>query len=291
MKFLKFVSRKLLLLALLVTISVPGRQAYAQESTLPALSDRVVQQFGERPPVPTTSELSKELQEAIQAGFVAPTRGVWGEEQEIAMQKIGNSKDPRLVWLVSDLMRFTRSEAVIESLMVAAIKLLGIRYESNDVWGKTTDHLIAWKIPAPPGYLPVKRSIFTSVEPEWEKIFTEGDINWTQVSWGGVLIDNRPYDQTDKRCNCIPAADNPKVSAAKDATWLDDDDIVFGVEINGEYRAYPRQIMEVREMVNDTLGGRQIGMPYARCVVRRKRTLPMIYRMVQNDPYCAHPDC
>ena len=44
--------------------------------------------------------------------------------------------------------------------------------------------------------------------------------------------------------------------------WLNDDDIVFGIEVNGEYRAYPRQIMEVREMVNDTLGGRDLGIPY-----------------------------
>ena len=59
-----------------------------------------------------------------------------------------------------------------------------------------------------------------------------------------------------------PAADNPKVSNAKEATWLKDEDIVFGVEVNGEYRAYPRRIMEVREMVNDTLGGRHLGIPY-----------------------------
>jgi hypothetical protein len=43
---------------------------------------------------------------------------------------------------------------------------------------------------------------------------------------------------------------------------LKDDDIVFGIEVNGEYRAYPRRIMEVREMVNDTLGGRHLGIPY-----------------------------
>ena len=98
--------------------------------------------------------------------------------------------------------------------------------------------------------------------PGWDKIFIEGDIDWRHVSWGGVLIDDRPYDTTDELCNCIPAADNPEVSSAKDAKWLDDDDIVFGVEVNGEYRAYPRQIMEVREMVNDTLGGRSLGIPY-----------------------------
>ena len=58
-----------------------------------------------------------------------------------------------------------------------------------------------------------------------------------------VRIDDRAYDTTDERCNCIPAADNPKVSSAKDATWLKDEEIVFGIEVNGEYRAYPRRIM------------------------------------------------
>ena len=43
---------------------------------------------------------------------------------------------------------------------------------------------------------------------------------------------------------------------------LKDGDIVFGIGVNGEYRAYPRRIMEVREMVNDTLGGRHLGIPY-----------------------------
>ena len=94
------------------------------------------------------------------------------------------------------------------------------------------------------------------------KIFVEGDIDWRHVSWGGVSIDDRAYDTTDIPCNCIPAADNPKVSSAKDATWLKDDDIVFGIGINGAYRAYPRRIIEVREMVNDTLGGRDLGIPY-----------------------------
>lgn len=79
---------------------------------------------------------------------------------------------------------------------------------------------------------------------------------------GGVLIDDRPFDRTDDPCNCIPAADNPDVIAAADADWLNEDDVVFGVQVNGEYRAYPRQIMEVREMVNDTLGGRDLGIPY-----------------------------
>ena len=121
---------------------------------------------------------------------------------------------------------------------------------------------MAWDIPAPPGYLTYKRQIFTSLIPGWENIFVEGDIDWRHVSWGGVLIDARAYDETLEPCNCIPAADNPEVTDVAGADWLKDDDIVFGVNVGDEYRAYPRQIMEVREMVNDTLGGRNLGIPY-----------------------------
>ena len=107
-----------------------------------------------------------------------------------------------------------------------------------------------------------KSASFTNIVPGWDQSFVEGDIDWRMVSWGGVLIDDRAYDTTDERCNCIPAADNPEVTSAAEATWLEDDDIIFGIEINGQARAYQRQIMEVREMVNDTLGGRDLGIPY-----------------------------
>ena len=49
---------------------------------------------------------------------------------------------------------------------------------------------------------------------------------------------------------------------AAEAAWLRDDATVFGVEVAGAFRAYPRRIMEVRELVNDTLGGRELAIPY-----------------------------
>ena len=126
-----------------------------------------------------------------------------------------------------------------------------------------TSTLIAWDIPEPPDYLTGKRNIYTPVEPAWESLMDDNSVlDWRIVSWGGVLIDNRPFDTTDDPCNCIPGIDNPTTLTAQEATWVADDAVVFGVVINGEARAYPRQIMEVREMVNDTLGGRDFAMPY-----------------------------
>ena len=237
----------------------PGASHAQQAAPLP---DYVVEQFGNPPAIPQ-SPLSKVVQSAMQSAFIdSVVQSTWGEDQIVALSDIVQSKDPRMAWLIADLMRFASGRRLNTALATAAASLLGIEAPQENRWGIVTDHLIAWDIPAPPDYLRMKRAIFTNIVPGWEKIFAEGDIDWRLVSWGGVFIDDRAYDTTDEPCNCIPAADNPEVSSAAEAKWLKDDDIVFGIGINGEYRAYPRRIMEVREMVNDTLGGRDLGIPY-----------------------------
>ncbi|MEL7544714.1 MAG: DUF3179 domain-containing (seleno)protein [Pseudomonadota bacterium] len=247
----------LLALALLAPFT---SNALADETA--AVPDRAVAGFG-TPPVVPTGDVPDALKAAARMAFVnSMTESVWGRDQTIALNTVVASKDPRFAWIISDLMRFITDRGLHRTLATAASDLLGKTSPSLDHWGQVTDHLIAWDIPAPPDYLTYKRAIFTSAVPGWEKIFVPGDIDWRHVSWGGVLIDDRAFDDTDKVCNCIPAADNPEVSSAAEATWLKDSDIVFGVGINGAYRAYPRRIMEVREMVNDTLGGRDLGIPY-----------------------------
>ena len=247
-----------LCVALLVTLGLFG----PARATADELPDYVIAEFGSPPDVPT-GPLSETVQRAVETAFIdSMEQSTWGRDQGLALGEIGDSGDPRLVWMIADLMRFVSQSQLNLVLTEISAKLLGIDAPRRNQWGVITDHLIAWDIPEPPGYLPVKRAIFTSIVPQWERIFVEGDIDWRHVSWGGVLIDDRAYDETDARCNCIPAADNPEVSSAEEATWLADDAIVFGVEVNGEFRAYPRRIMEVREMVNDTLGGRDLGIPY-----------------------------
>ena len=49
---------------------------------------------------------------------------------------------------------------------------------------------------------------------------------------------------------------------AEGGSWYPDDDLVFGIVIGRQARAYPKNVMEVHEMVNDTLGGRNIAIPY-----------------------------
>ncbi len=254
-------SGRALAATMVVALSLLASEA-SQAQVAKPLAEHVISTFGERPSVPD-GPLSSDLERAVRVAFVDPvTQSVWGTEQMDALRDVGASKDPRLGWIVSDLMRFASSPQLNTILASTASELLGKEVRPENSWGTLTDHLMAWDIPAPPGYLDVKRAIFTGLVPGWDRIFVEGNIDWRHVSWGGVLIDNRPHDKTDELCNCIPAADNPEVISASEATWLKDDDVVFGVTVNGESRAYPRRIMEVREMVNDTLGGRDLGIPY-----------------------------
>ncbi len=226
------------------------------------LPDYVVEQFGEAPPIPQGPH-SPALQFAARVAFIdSIALSVWDKNQQQALEAIGKSADPRLAWIISDMLRFIVETRPRLELANTASELLGKTFEPQNAWHDITNHLLAWNIPAPPDYLDYKRTIFTFNIPGWDELFVEGNIDWRLVSWGGVLIDNRAYNKTDDGCNCIPAIDNPVVSSAEDATWLKDDDIIFGIEINGEARAYPRRIMEVREMVNDTLGGRDLGIPY-----------------------------
>ncbi len=60
----------------------------------------------------------------------------------------------------------------------------------------------------------------------------------------------------------IPALTTPKTIAAAEASYLEKDDRVIGVEINESARAYPLRILTWHENVNDVLGDRPIAVTY-----------------------------
>ena len=172
-----------------------------------------------------------------------------------AVANLGQSGDPRVLWFLNDLLRFSRLDDL--NAIMAAFELL----TSTTLPGRSTnemaDRLIAWDLPAPPGYREVKRAVFTMIEPKWAPFFDDESsiIDWRLVAWGGVWIDDRLHAGPRRPCDrCIPALDDPPVTDAAGGRWYPDDRLIFGVVINGEARAYPKHIMEVHEMVNDTLG-------------------------------------
>ncbi|HEV2071426.1 MAG TPA: DUF3179 domain-containing protein [Acidimicrobiales bacterium] len=60
----------------------------------------------------------------------------------------------------------------------------------------------------------------------------------------------------------IPAIDRPLFHSAGDVTFLDDREPVVAIEVDGDARAYPVQILTWHEIVNDTVGGEPIAISY-----------------------------
>jgi Protein of unknown function (DUF3179) len=62
----------------------------------------------------------------------------------------------------------------------------------------------------------------------------------------------------------IPSIDNPKFTSVQEADekFLEDSDLVVGLNINGDIKAYPLQILVWHEIVNDIVGKTPIAVTY-----------------------------
>ena len=241
------------------TLATPNQTA--TPSPAAALKDKALQDFPASPPVrsgPLPASVSKAL------ALIAPAirENLF---PAAAVRAIAQGGDARMAWYLNDLIRLVNSRSGADEVM-SAFEQLTQAPLPRDSFTAMGDRVLAWNLPAPPGYREMKRDLFLLIEPRWQPFFDDAQsaIDWRQVGWGGVFIDDRLDVTQGQICprGCIPALDQPKTTPAAQGNWYPDNAIVFGLVINGEARAYPKNMMEVHEMVNDTLGGRQIGMPY-----------------------------
>lgn len=61
--------------------------------------------------------------------------------------------------------------------------------------------------------------------------------------------------------DCIDSIENPKFVEGN-PEWLEDGERVIGLELNGESRAYPLEILSKHEIVNDELEGEPVAVTY-----------------------------
>ena len=73
------------------------------------------------------------------------------------------------------------------------------------------------------------------------------------------------FDKLVQACpvrDCIRSIDNPRFVTSDQAGFLNADDLILGVVIGGDVRAYPAKILDHHEIVNDTVGGKPIAITY-----------------------------
>jgi len=95
-------------------------------------------------------------------------------------------------------------------------------------------------------YADFKASLYRLIDLRFGTYFRNrqdtAQIRLDEIRWGGVGQDG------------IPPLRNPTMLKASEADYLEDDNIVFGVDIDGDVRAYPKRILAWHEMFTDTFG-------------------------------------
>ena len=145
-----------------------------------------------------------------------------------------------------DAIRFTFDLDVLDEMAAALRELTGQDFEMRewDRWmewlGKNLDDFRP-----PDGYVDWKINLLSAFDPRYTELLSSAEetsrIDMREIVWGGVVIDG------------IPDLRDPNIIPADEANYLEPDERVFGVSINGEHRAYPLRITNPHEMVNDVL--------------------------------------
>ena len=97
-----------------------------------------------------------------------------------------------------------------------------------------------------PYYAEFKAALYGLIDPKFRGYFSTDRttlIRLDEVRWGGVRQDG------------IPPLRVPRMIHGNEADYLADDNVVFGLEVEGDARAYPKRILAWHEMFIDTVGG------------------------------------
>lgn len=157
--------------------------------------------------------------------------------------------------IVSSLVLAMRYRSAHEYIADGISKLTGEEIKTwNEamLWQEANPEIISHE-----SYTELKISVLKHIDENFDKFLGNGraknenmDIRFEEITWGGVKVDG------------IPSLDNPKLIEANAADYLKDNDLVFGVSINGDTRAYPLRIMGWHEMFNEVIGDVPVALAY-----------------------------
>ncbi len=165
-------------------------------------------------------------------------------ERPRAIERIAKNWHPGFAVMMIEVLRFSRQPEVqrlgMETLRKKTKKKLGNELDAWYQW--------IWSKPPEvhPQYAEFKSQLYRNLDPLFAGYFSterKNTIRLDEVRWGGVRQDG------------IPPLRSPKMISAGEATYLGDDNVVFGIEVNGDARAYPKRILAWHEMFVDTVGG------------------------------------
>ncbi|MGH9465485.1 MAG: DUF3179 domain-containing protein [Thermoanaerobaculia bacterium] len=165
-------------------------------------------------------------------------------ERRSALARIADRWQPSFAPMLVETVYFLREPTVA----AAAIALL--ERQTGQSFGHQLPAWYEWiwnrELAPHRSYAELKSRLYATIDPRFAGYFgpeRPATIRLDEVRWGGVRQDG------------IPPLRSPKMVAAGAASYLADSNVVFGIAVQGDARAYPKRILAWHEFFTDTVGG------------------------------------
>jgi hypothetical protein len=165
------------------------------------------------------------------------------ENRTAALERVAASWVPGSAVMLVEALFFLRDPPVASR----AVDLLKRR--TGQSFGYDLDAWNRWlwqrRPPLHPQYADFKSRLYRQIDPRFAGYFgadRRSTIRLDEVRWGGVRQDG------------IPPLRSPRMVPAAQAPYLEDSNVVFGLSVDGDARAYPRRILGWHEMFTDEVG-------------------------------------
>ena len=169
--------------------------------------------------------------------------------REVALMAIAQRGKPDMAAALIQLLRFiSEDRAVQQTLEQITGASPGEDWHDWMLWQQAHPEIVPFA-----GFDAFKADALAIVDESFRLFLQAGmphEIRLEEITWGGVVKDG------------IPALINPAFISPLQATYLTPEELVFGVEINGDARAYPLRILDWHEMFNDVIGGVPVALAY-----------------------------
>ncbi|MEM7363726.1 MAG: DUF3179 domain-containing protein [Pseudomonadota bacterium] len=167
-----------------------------------------------------------------------------------AIEMAVSQRDLTMVAPMLYTMRFRRDDQ--GGITRALARITGKNYGGD--WFRWSQYLQKEDIPTIDEFDEFLFNHLRVIDPDFSRFIYPGvshRVRLQEVLWGGVpAVDG------------IPPLDHPPMVEADRATYLSDDERVFGIQIGDDTRAYPYRFMDWHEMLNDTIGGQPVSLAY-----------------------------
>ena len=173
-----------------------------------------------------------------------------------ALDEVVANRDVRFIAPLVELMRAgpmqlgELSQAHIDALET----LTGWAYSQS--WDRWVEWYGRADLSPPPGFASWKGELLSRLDERYGEFLSVSKptaIDLAELVWSGLLPDGT-----------LPLDDPPFVAArSRGAAYLDSDEPVFGVVVNGEPYAYPLRIMDVHQIANHQIGGVPVTLGYS----------------------------